>query len=31
MIFLGGTALLCRAYNIAATDSTNIGYQSIPF
>jgi amino acid transporter len=29
MIFLGGIALLCRAYNIAATDPTGAGYQSI--
>jgi amino acid transporter len=29
MIFLGGIALLCRAYNIGATDPTGAGYQSI--
>jgi amino acid transporter len=29
MIFLGGIALLCRAYNIAATDPTSAGYDSI--
>ena len=29
MIFLGGIALLCRAYNIGATDPTHAGYQSI--
>jgi amino acid transporter len=29
MIFLGGIALLCRAYNIGATDPTSSGYQSI--
>jgi amino acid transporter len=29
MIFLGGIALLCRAYNIGATDPTSPGYQSI--
>jgi amino acid transporter len=29
MIFLGGIALLCRAYNIGATDPTSAGYQSI--
>jgi amino acid transporter len=29
MIFLGGIALLCRAYNIGATDPTRAGYQSI--
>ena len=29
MIFLGGIALLCRAYGIGATDPTGAGYQSI--
>lgn len=29
MAFLGGIALLCRAYNIGATDPTGTGYQSI--
>ncbi len=29
MVFLGGIALLCRAYNIGATDPTKAGYQSI--
>jgi amino acid transporter len=29
MLFLGGIALLCRAYGIAATDPTGAGYQSI--
>jgi amino acid transporter len=29
MIFLGGIALLCRAYTIGATDPTSAGYQSI--
>jgi amino acid transporter len=29
MIFLGGIALLCRAYNIGATNPTGTGYQSI--
>ena len=29
MIFLGGIAVLCRAYNIGATDPTSAGYQSI--
>jgi amino acid transporter len=29
MLFLGGIALLCRAYNIAATDPTSAGYDSI--
>jgi amino acid transporter len=29
MIFLGGIALLCRSYNIGATDPTGVGYQSI--
>lgn len=29
MVFLGGIALLCRAYNIGATDPTSSGYQSI--
>jgi amino acid transporter len=29
MVFLGGIALLCRAYNIGATDPTSAGYQSI--
>jgi amino acid transporter len=29
MIFLGGIALLCRAYNIGATDPTGPGYDSI--
>lgn len=29
MIFLGGIALLCRVYNIGATDPTHAGYQSI--
>jgi amino acid transporter len=29
MVFLGGIALLCRAYNIGATDPTGTGYQSI--
>jgi amino acid transporter len=29
MIFLGGIALLCRAYDIAATDPASAGYQSI--
>ncbi len=29
MLFLGGIALLCRAYNIGATDPTSAGYQSI--
>jgi amino acid transporter len=29
MVFLGGIALLCRAYNIGATDPTGSGYQSI--
>jgi hypothetical protein len=29
MIFLGGIALLCRAYNIGATDPASAGYQSI--
>ena len=29
MIFLGGIALLCRAYNIGATDPTSAGYQTI--
>jgi amino acid transporter len=29
MIFLGGIALLCRAYNIGATDPGHAGYQSI--
>jgi amino acid transporter len=29
MIFLGGIALLCRAYHIGATDPTGAGYQSI--
>ncbi len=28
-IFLGGLALLCRAYNIGATDPTGPGYQSV--
>jgi amino acid transporter len=28
-VFLGGIALLCRAYNIGATDPTGAGYQSI--
>ena len=28
-VFLGGIALLCRAYNIGATDPTSAGYQSI--
>jgi amino acid transporter len=29
MVFLGGIALLCRAYNIGATDPSGPGYQSI--
>jgi amino acid transporter len=29
MVFLGGIALLCRSYNIGATDPTSAGYQSI--
>jgi amino acid transporter len=29
MLFLGGIALLCRAYNIGATDPSGAGYQSI--
>jgi amino acid transporter len=29
MAFLGGIALLCRAYQIGATDPTGAGYQSI--
>ena len=29
MVFLGGIALLCRAYNIGATDPASTGYQSI--
>jgi amino acid transporter len=29
IVFLAGIALLCRAYNIAATDPTSAGYQSI--
>jgi amino acid transporter len=29
MVFLGGIALLCRAYNIGATDPTSTGYQSV--
>ena len=29
MIFLGGIALLCRAYDIGATDPASSGYQSI--
>jgi amino acid transporter len=29
MVFLGGIALLCRAYSIGATDPTGAGYQSI--
>jgi hypothetical protein len=29
MLFLSGIALLCRAYNIGATDPTGAGYQSI--
>jgi amino acid transporter len=29
MLFLGGIALLCRAYNIGATDPDGPGYQSI--
>jgi amino acid transporter len=29
MLFLGGIALLCRAYNIGATDPASDGYQSI--
>jgi amino acid transporter len=29
MVFLGGIALLCRAYDIGATDPTSAGYQSI--
>ena len=29
MAFLGGIALLCRAYHIGATDPTSAGYQSI--
>jgi amino acid transporter len=29
MVFLGGIALLCRAYNIGATDPGSAGYQSI--
>lgn len=29
MVFLGGIALLCRAYNIGATDPTGAGYQSV--
>ena len=29
MVFLGGIALLCSAYNIAATDPTSAGYDSI--
>ncbi|NYF81162.1 APC family permease [Granulicella arctica] len=29
MVFLGGIALLCRAYGIGATDPTGTGYQSI--
>ena len=29
MVFLGGIALLCRAYNIGATDPTSAGYQSV--
>jgi len=29
MVFLAGIALLCRAYNIAATDPASAGYQSI--
>lgn len=28
-IFLAGIALLCRAYNIGATDPTSAGYQSV--
>jgi len=29
MVFLGGIALLCRAYHIGATDPEGIGYQSV--
>ena len=29
MVFLGGIALLCRAYNIGATDPASSGYQSV--
>ncbi len=29
MVFLGGIAVLCRAYQIAATDPAGAGYQSI--
>jgi amino acid transporter len=29
MVFLAGIALLCRAYNIGATDPTGNGYQSV--
>jgi amino acid transporter len=29
MFFLGGIAVLCRAYNIGATDATSAGYQSV--
>ncbi len=29
MAFLGGIALLCRAYDIGATDPTSAGYQSV--
>lgn len=29
MIFLGGIAVLCKAYTIGATDPTSAGYQSI--
>jgi hypothetical protein len=29
MVFLGGIAMLCRAYNIGATDPAGAGYQSI--
>ncbi len=29
MVFLGGIALLCRAYNIGATDPGGAGYQSV--
>jgi amino acid transporter len=29
ILFLGGIALLCRAYTIGATDPTSAGYQSI--
>lgn len=29
MVFLGGIALLCRAYGIGATDPTGAGYQSV--